>query len=180
MAKVLVPLIDGFEEIEAITSIDLLRRAGIEVLTAGIGKMVATGSHAITIQTDGIFETVKDQPFDLILLPGGPGTNQLREIDSLQQVLKAHYSSGKPLAAICAAPTILAKAGLLDGKRATCYPTAKGKMAGAIVSQENVVVDANIITSRGAGTSVAFALEVVKKLVGEKKATELAESIIFT
>lgn len=179
MKRVLVPLVDGFEEIEAITSIDILRRAGIEVTTAGIGGSTATGSHAITVQPDVPFDKARLKEFDLILLPGGPGTKKLGAAPGLQEMLKDHAARGKPLAAICAAPTILAEAGLLEARRATCYPSVESSMRGALLSHDPVVVDGSFITSRGAGTAVPFALAVVEMLLGKAKAEEVAHSIVY-
>ncbi len=179
MKKVLVPLIDGFEEIEAITSIDLLRRAGIEVTTAGIAKRSATGSHQLTVETDTLFDPARARDADMILLPGGPGTKNLAAVPGLDALLKEFAAAGKPLAAICAAPSILAKAGLLEGKRAVCFPTVESAMTGARLSHDPVAVDGNIITSRGAGTAVPFALAVIALLLGQAKADEIARQIMY-
>lgn len=181
MKRVLIPLIDGFEEIEAITCIDLLRRAGIQVVTAGIGKQEATGSHEVQLKTDAIFDRVKDDEYDLILLPGGPGTKKLKDVADLQHRLRRQIEEGKPVAAICAAPTILAAAGLLDGKRAACFPSVEEEVqaGGATVEHEEVVRDGLLITSRGAGTAMPFALAVVERLAGASAAKDLAKAIIF-
>lgn len=177
--KVLIPLIDGFEEIEAVTSIDILRRAGLEVITAGIGGLRITGSHRIQVGADVLFEDVVDEEFDAIVLPGGPGTQQLIRVAPLQQMLKRHAERGKLVAAICAAPTILAAAGLLEGVETACFPSGEGQLGGAILVREPVAVSGKIITSRGAGTAVAFALEVTAALLGREEADKLARSIVY-
>ncbi|MCC6547726.1 DJ-1/PfpI family protein [Candidatus Sumerlaeota bacterium] len=179
MKRVLIPLIDGFEEIEAIACIDILRRAGIDVITAGIGKKTATGSHQITVSTDTTLDEASSQTHNLILLPGGPGTGALGEVPTLQGLLKRQAAADRPIAAICAAPTILAKHGLLEGKRATCFPAVEAQMAGAELSHYPVVIDGQIITSRGAGTAIPFALAVVEHLLGREKSQALAREIVY-
>ena len=179
MKSVLIPLIDGFEEIEAVTAIDILRRAGLNVTTAGVGKRSATGSHQITVSTDALLDEISSGTYDLILLPGGPGTKALGEVTALQGMLKRQAHGGLPIAAICAAPTILAKLGILEGKRATCFPAVESQMAGAQLSHYPVVVDDRIITSRGAGTAVPFALAVVELLLGRDKSQSLAREIVY-
>jgi len=181
MAKVLIPLIDGFEEVEAITVIDLLRRAEIDILTAGIDKKDATGSHDINVRTDTLLSEVIDADYDMIVLPGGPGTKELKDVAGLQHRLKKQIDSGKEVAAICAAPSILAAAGLLNGRRATCFPAVEDKLAevSAEISHEEVVEDGQITTSRGAGTAIPFALRLIARLAGEEKAREVAGRIIF-
>lgn len=179
MPAVLIPLVDGFEEIEAITTIDLLRRAGVEVTTAGIGKKRATGSHDITVETDAVFDDVAEEFYDAIVLPGGPGTGSLNEVRGLHELLREYHERGKILGAICAAPTVLAAAGLLKGKRAACFPSVENKMAGAEILHEPVVVDGTIITSRGAGTAVPFALALVAKLCSQEDADEIARKIVY-
>lgn len=180
MARVLIPMIDGFEEIEAITCIDILRRAGAQVITAGIGKRKATGSHDVQVQTDAVLEDIMEAEYDMILLPGGPGVAQLADVAILQRMLLRHATHGKFLAAICAAPSILGKYGLLEGKRAACFPSVENKLGGAVLVREPVVVDGKVITSRGAGTAVPFTLEIVKQLYGSSKAEEISQSIIYT
>lgn len=179
MTTVLIPLIDGFEEIEAVTSIDLLRRAGVHVTTAGIGKRTATGSHDITVETDSVLDDELARAFDLILLPGGPGTRQLRQHEPLKNMVRLHHEAGRPLAAICAAPTFLADLGILDGVPATCFPKAEADMAGALLRHDPVVRHGPLVTSRGAGTAVPFALAVIELLLGTSKAQEIAQSIVY-
>lgn len=168
-ARVLVPLAEGFEEIEAVTVIDLLRRAGIEVVTAGLGAGPVTGSHAITIQPDTDLDSVLDEPFDMIVLPGGmPGTTHLLGDARLLALLRLQADAGRQLAAICAAPSVLAKAGLLAGKRATSYPgfLTADNAPGTQVLADAVVRDGKVVTSRGPGTAMDFALALVERLLG--------------
>lgn len=180
MAKVLIPLVDGFEETEAVTPIDLLRRANVEVVTAGIGTREPTGSHGITVRADALLEDVAGAEYDAVVLPGGPGTPKLAESQRLGELLKEYAAEGKLLAAICAAPSVLAGLGLLAGRQATCFPAVEEKMQGAPLSHEPVVTDGNFITSRGAGTAVPFALAVIAYLEGEAAARKVSDAIIYT
>lgn len=181
MPSALVPLIDGFEETEAITTIDILRRAGVNVTTAGISRKTATGSHDITVTTDAIFGDVFDGEFDAIVLPGGPGTKDLNQVAGLHDRLRRQAREGKLVAAICAAPSILAVAGLLEGKRATCFPAVEDKLneGGARILHDPVVEEGNLITSRGVGTALEFALAVAAYLAGRETATKVAKSIVL-
>jgi 4-methyl-5(b-hydroxyethyl)-thiazole monophosphate biosynthesis len=169
MPRVLVPLAEGFEEIEAVTVIDLLRRAGIEVVTAGLGPGPVTGSHDIVVTPDTDLEAALGQAFDLVALPGGmPGAANLAADARLLALLCQMATSGRITAAICAAPGVLAKAGLLAGKRATSYPgfLDAQNAPGAILSEEPVVEDGRVITSRGPGTAMDFALALIERLEG--------------
>lgn len=181
MTTALVPLIDGFEETEAIATIDLLRRAGIAVTTAGIGKRQATGSHDITVQTDAEFAQVKDKGYDAVVLPGGPGTKKLNDVAGLHDLLRAQAKAGKLVAAICAAPSILAGAGVLKGKRAACFPSVEDavKAGGATLLHERAVRDGNVITSRGLGTAVDFGLAIVEHFQGKDAAEKLAQQVVY-
>ncbi len=180
MAKVLVPLVDGFEEVEAVTAVDLLRRAGVKVITAGIGTTNPVGSHGMALEADVTLEEAARAEYDAIVLPGGPGTPRLLESEILTSMIRHHAERGKLLAAICAAPTVLASLGLLEGRNATCFPAKEEKMAGAKLSHEPVVVDGHFVTSRGAGTAVPFALKVAEHLVGAETAEKVSRSIIYT
>ncbi len=180
MAKVLIPLVDGFEEVEAVTSIDLLRRAGVKVVTAGVGTTNPVGSHGIAVEADVPLEEAARAQYDAIVLPGGPGTPKLRESEILTGMLQDYAGRGKLIAAICAAPSVLADLGLLAGRRATCFPAVEEKMTGATLSHEPVVVDGSFITSRGAGTAVPFALKVAEHLVGAETANKVSHSIVYT
>ena len=142
---------------------------------------MAHGAHGINVQTEDLFERVNFVEFDMIVLPGGmPGTANLNSHSGVRRVVKDFVESGKFVGAICAAPGILGGMGILKGRRAACYPSVEEKLSGAVIVKEPVVQDANIITSRGMGTAIDFSLKLVEVLVDEKKAKELAESIIYT
>ena len=169
MSRVLVPLAEGFEEIEAVTVIDLLRRAGIEVVTAGLRPGLVTGSHGIAVTPDTDLDAALAQSFDMVALPGGmPGAANLAADARLLALLCQMATSGRITAAICAAPGVLAKAGLLAGKRATSYPgfLSAENAPGVILSEDPVVEDGRVITSRGPGTAMDFALALIERLEG--------------
>ncbi len=174
-------LADGFEEIEGLTVVDLLRRAGIKVITISImGKKEVTGSHKITVLADKLIEEVNPNELTMMILPGGqPGTKNLDKHDILGKQLKEFHKQDKSIAAICAAPTVLGHLGILENKKATCYPGCEKELQGAIVSINNVVIDGNIITSRGMGTAIAFGLAIIQELIGKKAADEIAASILY-
>jgi len=180
MARVLVPLADGFEEIEAVTVIDLLRRAGIEVCTAGLKGRAVTGSHAIAIEADTTLDEVSGQQFDMVVLPGGmPGAQHLREDPRIPKLLRNQAESGRYAAAICAAPSVLAAAGLLDGRTATSYPgfLDPATVRGLELSDAPVVVDGPIVTSRSAGTAVDFSLQLIELLASRAVRDDVEERI---
>lgn len=181
MKKLGVFMADGCEEIEALTVVDLARRAGIEVAMISItGKKEVKGAHGIHFQTDIPAEYMDFDLLDGIVLPGGmPGTIHLGENDYVQKTIKEFTESGKLVAAICAAPSVLGEAGLLQGKDATSYPGFEDKLLGAQVKTEAVVKDGNFITSRGMGTAIAFSLAIIAYLLDEETADRLAESIIY-
>ena len=181
MIKVCVLLADGFEEIEALTVVDLLRRAQIYVGTVSIMEdYVVHGAHGINVQAEDLFEEVNFADVDVIVLPGGmPGTTNLKEHEGVKRVMLDFAEKGKTLAAICAAPTVLGELGLLKGKRITCYPSVETEIQGAVITKTPVAVDGNIITSRGVGTAIDFALELIAVLVGRERALKVAESIVY-
>jgi 4-methyl-5(b-hydroxyethyl)-thiazole monophosphate biosynthesis len=181
MLRVLVPLAQGCEELEAITITDLLVRAGIQVTTAGLDDQPVTASRGTRILPDTSIDQVLDQDFDMIVLPGGlPGADHLRDDAQLQQLLKKHASSDRPVGAICAAPKALAAAGLLDGKTATAYPgTLEALHNTAInISARDVEIDGNVITSRGPGTAMDFALKLIEVLAGKAKRDEVNAQLV--
>ena len=181
MIKLGVFMAEGCEEIEALTVVDIARRAGIEIAMISVsGKKEVTSSHNVTFKTDIPAEFMDYDILDGIVLPGGmPGTLNLGANDYVQKTIAEFASSGKLVAAICAAPSVLGEAGLLKGKKATSYPGFEDKLLEAEVSLDPVVVDGNIITSRGMGTAIPFALEIVAYFLGEEKAEELRKGIIY-
>lgn len=181
MKKVSVILADGFEEIEALTVVDLLRRAQIYVGTVSItDDYTVHGAHGINAQAEDLFEEVAFVESDMIVLPGGmPGTSNLNAHEGVRRVVKEFNRDGKYIGAICAAPTILGNLGLLKGKRVSCYPSVEQEIQGAVMTRTDVTVDGNLITSRGAGTAIAFALKLIEMLSGAEKAAEIAEAILY-
>jgi 4-methyl-5(b-hydroxyethyl)-thiazole monophosphate biosynthesis len=159
--RLIVPLAEGFEEIEAVAVIDILRRANIKVDVVGVEDEIVSGRNGIKILCDKIITDVKPEDYDGIVLPGGnPGYKNLENNQQVINFIKYFNSKGKLIAAICAAPTILESIGILEGKKATCFPKMKDKIRNYV--DEKVVVDGNIITSQGPGTAIEFALEIVK------------------
>jgi protein deglycase len=175
---VFILLADGFEEIEAITPIDLLRRAEIDVRITGLNTEVVKGSHAIAVKTDGIFSVPAFLP-DAIILPGGPGHIHLLNSDIVIDFIKKMFSNQKLCSAICAAPIVLAKAGILKGKTATCFPGYEDKLNGGAFANQTVVTDGTVITSRGAGTAVPFSLEIIRYLTDTRTAEKVARAIVY-
>lgn len=176
MATVLVPLAQGCEELEAVTIIDLLRRAGIEVVTAGLDEEPVTASRGTRLLPDTTLGQVVDRDFDMIILPGGlPGATHLEKDERLRAMLQRHAASDRYVAAICAAPKALATAGLLNDKRATSYPGVLDSMSvpGMQYQQQAVVQDGRIITSMGPGTAMDFALALIEQLSGKDKRDEV-------
>ncbi len=177
MPKVLVVLADGFEEIEAIAPIDLLRRAGAEVITASLSDGIhVTGRDGITVHADTTLSSVETAVFDVVFLPGGPGTRQLRADPRVRVIVQRQSAGGGWIAAICAAPTVLHDAGLLAGRRYTAHPSVENELPN-VLRNERVVVDDRLITSRGAGTAIDFGLELVTRLFSAEKAREIAASV---
>ncbi len=173
-------LATGYEEVEALAVIDILRRANIDIKIVSITEeKLVTSSHDISIMSDVLFDDIKDTEADLLFLPGGmPGTTNLGAHEGLCQMLTNHFKRGKHIAAVCAAPSVLGKLGFLKGKNATCFPGFEDKLDGATVLTDDrstrVVTDGNVTTSRGMGTSVELGLELVKILLGENTSKELA------
>lgn len=183
---VYVFLADGFEEVEALAPVDLLRRAGVTVETVSImpNRKEVTGARGVTVVANVALDEVDYTKADILMLPGGmPGTTNLAACDELMEKVDEFATSGdatKRVAAICAAPArILGARGLLKGKKATCYPGMEGEMTGATAMTDPVVTDGNITTSRGMGTAMNFGVELVKLLCGEEKANEIAKSVVM-
>ncbi len=183
MSKVLVPIATGFEEIEAVTIIDVLRRAEIEVLVASLdGKSLVKGANGITVETDLEVKSVESNEIDMIVLPGGwDGTYALADDENVQRILKEMDAKGKNIAAICAAPFALNAAGVLK-QNFTCYPSVEEqiRLEGYQGDKSMIVEDTNVMTSRGPGTSLCFALKIVQKLKGEETYKALKEGLLAT
>lgn len=179
MHNIIVPLADGFEEMEAVAVIDILRRAGIQVFVAGVDGMEAVGSHGIHVVCDGPIEECRAERMAGIVLPGGmPGTTNLAKNADVRRLIERAHESGKIVAAICAAPVILAQMGLLKGRSATSHPKHAGELGECSYLDEAVVVDGNVVTSRGAGTAIYFAAELVKIIAGGGQAEKMLEAIV--
>ncbi|MGN0288714.1 MAG: DJ-1 family glyoxalase III [Lachnospiraceae bacterium] len=172
---------EGYEEIEALTVVDLLRRAGISVQMISItGSEKVTGSHHIQVVMDTVLEQVDFQEIDMIVLPGGmPGTLNLEACKPLMEQVKAFHAEGKPIAAICAAPTVFGHLGLLKDQPACCYPGMEADLTGARVTTEPVAKGDQIITSRGMGTAIEFGLAIIEYFQGSQAAEEMAEKIVY-
>ncbi len=185
MARALVPLAEGFEEIEAIAIIDILRRGGVEVQSAYLpGEFesdLVLGANGITVQADVSLKTVMVEEYDIVVLPGGwGGTNHLAENPLSQQILKDFSATGKWVAAMCAAPYALHVAGVLS-PRYTCYPSVEEQIRPADrIADEKVVIDGKVITSQGPGTAICFGLEIVRHLVGEESYRAVREGTLST
>ena len=177
MPTVLAILPEGFEELEAVGPIDLLRRANIEVTVAALGETIhVTGRNALTIHADTTLTAMGERLFDLLFLPGGPGVKHLRADPHVRSAVLRHHKADRWLAAICAAPTVLHDAGLLEGRRYTAHFSVAAELP-AILADERVVTDGRLLTSRGAGTAIDFGLLMVEKLVSPETAQEISRSI---
>ena len=177
MPTVLTILAEGFEEVEAITPIDLLRRAGAEVTIAAIGDGIhVTGRNGLTMHAETMLSTVENMEFDCVFLPGGPGVKHLRDDPRVRAIVLRHAKAGQWIAAICAAPTVLNDVGLLNGKRYTAHFSVANELT-AIEADHRVVVDGRLLTSRGAGTAMDFGLLLVEKLFSPDAALEVSRSI---
>jgi len=174
MKKVLVPLAQGCEEIEAVTVIDILRRAGITVVSAGLDNLPVLASRGVVLMPDSTLDAVLQDDFDMIVLPGGqPGTNNLKADPRIIKLLQRMAQQGKYVTAICAAPAVLATAGLLDEKQATSFPGALTPFPKVKLQHAAIAEDGKLITSRGPGTAIDFALTLVERLVGFAKRHEV-------
>lgn len=178
---VLIPLANGFEEIEAVSLIDILRRAEIDVLIGGVGSLSVKGAHKIEIKTDALISEVKSEDLEMIILPGGwDGTYALADDTDVQRLLQEMDAQAKQIAAICAAPYALNKAGVLKHNY-TCYPSVEKEIREAgYTSSSNIVTDGNVMTSRGPGTALEFALAIVEKLKGKKTAQALKTGMLIS
>ncbi|MDD4956926.1 MAG: DJ-1/PfpI family protein [Candidatus Omnitrophica bacterium] len=178
--KALVVLAEGFEDVEAVTAIDVLRRAEIEVTVAGLGSETVKGARGVVVKADTLLEKADDMP-DAIVLPGGmPGAENLARSTRLKDLIVKLDKAGKLICAICAAPAlVLEPTGVLEGKKATCYPGMEKSFSPLVkFTKENVVQDRNVITSRGPATAIAFGLKIAENLVGKAKADMIGEHML--
>jgi 4-methyl-5(b-hydroxyethyl)-thiazole monophosphate biosynthesis len=180
--KVLVPIADGTEEIEATCIVDTLRRAGAEVMVASVGQPQVKASRGVRLVADARISDYMNESFDAIVLPGGlPGAEHLRDSTDLIRKLREQKQAGRLIAAVCAAPaTVLQTHGLLNGVKATCYPTMLDQLDPALAVNERVVVDGAFITGQGPAVAIEFALRVVEALFGAEKAKEVGDAMLFT
>ncbi|MDC4204367.1 MAG: DJ-1/PfpI family protein [Candidatus Manganitrophus sp.] len=179
MKRVLILLAPGFEEIEAVTIIDILRRAGVAVTVAGTVEGAIEGSRKVKLLADLSIDKVAGGDYEMIVLPGGqPGTNNLATDERVGRILKEAAAKERYISAICAAPSILASAGFLAGKQATSHPSVRERMGRADYSEARVVVDGRWVTSRAPGTAMEFAFELVRLLVGEEKVKEVNQGVM--
>lgn len=181
MAKVAILLADGFEEVEAVAPIDVLRRAGVEVIIVGLKKDPVASARNVKIVPDATIEEINPEELDMVILPGGAGgVEKLKEDPRVEKLIKAMQEKRKFIGAICAAPTALAKFGILEGKKATVYPSLVEEIKPAQFLNEPVVEDENIITSQGPGTALEFGLRLAERLVGKEKAREVAKRMLVS
>lgn len=179
MPKVVMLLADGFEEIEAMAVVDILRRAGIEVAIAGLHDGPIASARKVRVLPDTVIDAVRAEHYDMVVLPGGqPGADNLNADPRVRGLLQAFARSGKLTGAICAAPYVLANAGVLDGKRATAFPSFRDRLGGATYEERSVVQDGNVLTSRGPGTAIAFGLAIAARLAGEDTARKVREAML--
>ncbi len=179
MKTILVTIAPGFEEIETITVVDILRRAGARVTLAGTLEGILEGSRGIKVQPDELLDNVLEKEFDLIYLPGGqPGTDNLKNDPRIEQILKKMHQQGKYIAAICAAPTVLLSAGILKNRSITSHPSVQSEFEPVNYLEERVVIDDKIITSRSPGTAMEFALKMVEILFGQERMEKVNTGVL--
>lgn len=175
---VYVFLANGFEEMEALAPVDLLRRAGLEVQTVGIGSRCPVGAHGVPVTADITAEDMELSLMTVLVLPGGmPGTTHLDASETVKKAIAYAAEHRLPMGAICAAPSVLGHAGVLQGRRATCYPGFEPELTGAVTTDESVVTDGLVTTARGAGVATEFALELVARLVSPEAAEQIRRGI---
>ncbi len=180
MAKVALILADGFEEVEAMAIVDVLRRAEIDVTIAGLHEGPVRSARNVKVIPDGSIDSVNAKDYSMLVLPGGqPGSDNLNADDRVLNLIKEFNDSGKLTGAICAAPYVLANAGILEGKHATSYPSYSARLGAALYEEKTVVTDGNILTSRGPGTALCFALAIVERLAGKEKAGQIKEGMLL-
>lgn len=181
MSKLAIFFAEGYEEIEALTVVDICRRCGLEIdMVSVTEENTVKSSHNVTVQTDKTFSQADFGEYDMLILPGGmPGTGNLEKHTGLMAQVDAFYESGKYIAAICAAPSIFGHKGILRGRRACCFPGFEGHLEGAAVTAGPVEISDNVVTSRGMGTAVDFALAIAGIFCGQDKAEEMAKTIVY-
>ncbi len=181
MKKIGIFMADGCEEIEGLTVVDIVRRAKMEIVMISItGKREVTSSHQVTFLTDALAAEADYDTLDGIVLPGGmPGTLNLQADETVNKVIRQFAAEGRLVCAICAAPSVLGAAGILEGKCATCHPGFEEKLTGARVEEKEVVVDGNVITSRGMGTAIPFALEIVRYFADDETVEQVRKGLVY-
>ena len=181
MKRAVILFAEGYETVEALLVVDLLRRGGVEVTMASITEdEFVRSSHGVNVEMDAVLGEVDVLDYDAIILPGGmPGTNYLRDHEGLAELLKKQYEAGKWVAAICAAPSVFGGLGFLKDRKATSYPGCLDGIPVGEYTEEPVAVDGNVVTSRGVGTAIAFALKLIEVLISKEKADEIAASIVY-
>lgn len=181
MKKAYLFFATGFEEVEALTVVDILRRGGVDCKTVSVtGDYDVTSSHAVTIRADLLFEEQSLEDGDMLILPGGiPGTPNLKAHAGLDKLIRQYHEAGKYLAAVCAAPTVYGEKGLLQGRKATCFPGMESGLVGAEHREDKVVCDGQFITSRGMGTCIDFGLTLLAKLTDEGNAQTIGQKIVY-
>lgn len=180
MSKIAVFFVDGFEEIEGLTVVDLCRRAGIEVSMVSVMETTEVmGAHNIPIRCDMLFAELEKDAYDMVVLPGGAGHKKLEANQALMALVDAYYKADKYVAAICASPSILGRRGILEGRKACCFPSFEDQLLGAEVSFDKVCVAGKVITSRSMGTSIDFALAIIEALEGAELADKKAKEIVY-
>jgi len=179
MKQVIIPLAPGFEEVEALTVVDILRRAGAEVTLAGTTIGVITGRNGIRITADASLDTARGGDYDMVVLPGGAtGAENLKKDGRIKELITRMHAQGRLVAAICAAPTVLSAAGLIKDRTVTSHPSVRTELKAAAISDERVVTDGNIITSQGPGTAMEFAFRLVEALYGPEKVIDVNKGVL--
>lgn len=181
MGKIAIFFATGYEEIEGLTVVDICRRCNLDIdMVSVTEERKVTGSHGISVEMDKMFSEVNFDEYDMLVLPGGmPGTRNLEAHEGLMAQVDAYFAAGKYIGAICAAPSVFGHRGILKGRNACCYPGFESHLEGADVSMKPVEIAGNVITSRGMGTAIEFALAIVGHFCGQEKADEMAKSIIY-
>ncbi len=181
MPQVAVLLADGFEEVEAMAIVDILRRADITVVIAGLHAGYIESARHVKVIPDTDIDAIRADNFDMLVLPGGqPGADNLNADERVKDLIREFYDKGKLMGAICAAPYVLANAGILEGRYATSYPTFRYRLGNAIYKDENVVMDGQVLTSKGPGTALDFGIAIVERLVGLERAEAIKEAMLLT